>query len=31
MKEVKSFHLDYWNQGVTIVELNIWQLKNIVL
>jgi DNA mismatch repair protein MutS2 len=23
MKEVKSFHLDYWNQGVTIVELNI--------
>lgn len=23
MKEVKSFHLDYWNQGVTVVELNI--------
>lgn len=23
MKMVKSFHLDYWNQGVTIVELNI--------
>jgi len=25
MKEVKSFHLDYWNQGVTIVEIKIWQ------
>ena len=23
MKEVKSYHLDSWNQGVTIVELNI--------
>jgi DNA mismatch repair protein MutS2 len=23
MKEVKSFHLDSWNQGVTIVELKI--------
>lgn len=23
MKEVKSYHLHYWNQGVTIVELNI--------
>lgn len=23
IKEVKSFHLDYWNQGVTIVELNV--------
>lgn len=22
-KEVESFHLDYWNQGVTIIELNI--------
>lgn len=22
-KEVKSFHLDYWNQGITIIELNI--------
>lgn len=21
--EVKHYHLDYWNQGVTIVELNI--------
>jgi hypothetical protein len=26
MKEVKSFHLDSWNQGVTIVELKIWQV-----
>lgn len=23
MKEVKSFHLDYWNRGVTVVELRI--------
>ncbi len=23
MKEVKSFHLDYWNQGMTIAELDI--------
>lgn len=23
MKVVKSFHLDYWNQGVTIVEIKI--------
>lgn len=23
MKEVKNFHLDYWNQGVTVVELNV--------
>lgn len=23
MKEVKTYHLHYWNQGVTIVELNI--------
>lgn len=23
MKEVKFYHLHYWNQGVTIVELNI--------
>ena len=22
-KEIKSFHLDYWNQGITIIELNI--------
>lgn len=22
-KEIKSFHLDYWNQGVTVIELNI--------
>ena len=22
-KEVKNFRLDYWNQGVTIIELNI--------
>ncbi len=21
MKEVKNFHVDYWNQGVTVVEL----------
>lgn len=23
MKEVKTYHLHYWNQGVTIIELNI--------
>lgn len=23
MKEVKNYHLDVWNQGVTIIELNI--------
>ncbi len=23
MKEVKTYHLHYWNQGATIVELNI--------
>ncbi len=23
MKEVKAYHLHYWNQGVTVVELNI--------
>lgn len=23
MKEVKNFYLHYWNQGVTVVELNI--------
>ncbi len=23
MKEVKSYHLDYWNQGLTVVELNV--------
>ena len=23
MKEVKTFHLDYWNQGMTIIELNV--------
>ena len=23
MKEVKSFYLHYWNQGTTVVELNI--------
>ncbi len=23
MKEVKSFYLHYWNQGVTVIELNI--------
>ena len=23
MKEVKSFHLHYWNQGMTIIELNV--------
>lgn len=23
MKEVKTYHLHYWNQGVTVVELNI--------
>lgn len=23
MKEVKHYHLDYWNEGITIVELNI--------
>lgn len=23
MKQVKGFHLHYWNQGVTIVKLNI--------
>ncbi len=22
-KEVKTYHLDYWNQGVTVIELNI--------
>ena len=22
-REVKHYHLDYWNQGITIVELNI--------
>lgn len=22
-KEIKSFHLHYWNQGVTIIELNV--------
>ncbi len=22
-KIVKNFHLDYWNQGITIIELNI--------
>ena len=23
MNEVKNFHLDYWNQGITIVELKL--------
>ena len=23
MKEVKNYHLHYWNQGATIVELNV--------
>ncbi len=23
MKEVKNYHLYYWNQGVTVIELNI--------
>lgn len=23
MREVKNYHLHYWNQGITIVELNI--------
>ncbi len=23
MREVKNYHLHYWNQGVTIVELNV--------
>jgi dsDNA-specific endonuclease/ATPase MutS2 len=27
MKEVRAFHLDYWNQGVTIVELNLTSTK----
>jgi DNA mismatch repair protein MutS2 len=27
MKEVKSFHLDAWNQGVTIVELDLTSKK----
>ena len=23
MKQVKNYHLDYWNQGITVVELKI--------